>query len=190
MHIQTYSKPCVTLAYSEPWYIQNPDIFRTRSIFRTLAYVELWYIQNPLIFRTLAFSNSEAYSEPCQTSTMKHFAKIVNGYNYFCSNSFPRSLLHETNIMKQLLQRSLFYIKNYATQGDRGSWIFDKPIDIFRKISLFAVNKTCDLTKIEVFLRYFLRILFKSFRGLLLQYRTPPCISGVIANTLYTIFLR
>ena len=87
-----------TVIYPEPW------IFRTRSIFRTLAYVELWYIQNPLIFRTLAFSNSEAYSEPCQTSTMKHFAKIVNGYNYFCSNGFPRSLLHETNIMKKLLQ--------------------------------------------------------------------------------------
>ena len=27
--IQAYSKPCVTLAYLEPWYIQNPDIFRT-----------------------------------------------------------------------------------------------------------------------------------------------------------------
>ena len=46
-HNHTYSKPCVTLAYLEPWYIQNPDIFRTRSIFRTLAY-----------------SEPEAYSEP------------------------------------------------------------------------------------------------------------------------------
>ena len=36
--IQTYSKPCVTLAYLEPWYIQNTDILRTRSMFRALAY--------------------------------------------------------------------------------------------------------------------------------------------------------
>ena len=81
--IQAYSKPCVILAYLEPWYIQNSDILRTRSIFGTLAYSELWYIQSPRIFRTLAFSKSEAYSEPRQTSTMKRFAKIVNGYSYF-----------------------------------------------------------------------------------------------------------
>ena len=39
-------------------YIQNPSIFRTRSIFRTLAY-----------------SEPEGYSEHCQTSTMKSFAE-------------------------------------------------------------------------------------------------------------------
>ena len=94
-HIQTYSKPCGTLAYLKPWYIQNPDIFRTRSIFRTLAYSQRWYNQNPIIFRTLAYSKSEAYSEPCQTSTVKRFAKIVNGYNHFhklqlFSQSLPR----------------------------------------------------------------------------------------------------
>ena len=95
--IQSYSKPCVTLVYSEPWYINNPEIFGTRSIFRTLGYSELWYIQNSRIFRKLA---SEACSEPCQTSTMKRFAKIVNGYKYFCSMSLPSSLLHEINIMR------------------------------------------------------------------------------------------
>ena len=82
--IQAYSKPSVTLAYLEPWYIQAPDIFRTRSIFRTLAYSQSWYIQNPRIFSTLAYSKSEAYSEPCQTSTMKHSAKKINGSNHFC----------------------------------------------------------------------------------------------------------
>ena len=70
-----YSKPCVTLVYLEPWYIQNPDVFKPE------AYSEPWHIQNLRIFRTLAYSKSEAYSEPCQTSTMKRFAKIVNGYN-------------------------------------------------------------------------------------------------------------
>ena len=38
-HILAYSKPCVTLAYLEPD-IQNPEIFRTRSIFRALVYSE------------------------------------------------------------------------------------------------------------------------------------------------------
>ena len=46
--IQAYSKPCITLAYLEPWYIQNPDIFKIRNIFRTLAY-----------------SKSKAYSDIC-----------------------------------------------------------------------------------------------------------------------------
>ena len=76
--IQANSEPCVTLAYLKLWYIQKPDIFRTRSIFRTLAYSQPWYIQNLGIFRTLAYSKCEAYSELCQTSTMKRFAKIVN----------------------------------------------------------------------------------------------------------------
>ena len=39
-------------------YIQNPIIFRTRSIFRTMLY-----------------SEPETYSEHCQTSRMKSFAK-------------------------------------------------------------------------------------------------------------------
>ena len=65
--IQTYSEPCVTLAYLERWCIQNPAIFRARSIFKTLAYSQLWYIQNPDILRTLTYSKSLAYAAPCQT---------------------------------------------------------------------------------------------------------------------------
>ena len=56
------------------------------------AYSEPWHIQNPGVFRTLA------YSEPCQTSTMQHFAKIVNGYNYFRNISISCSLLYEKNV--------------------------------------------------------------------------------------------
>ena len=40
------------------------------------------HILNPGIFRRLAYSKSKSFSEACQTSTMKHFAKIVTGYNY------------------------------------------------------------------------------------------------------------
>ena len=50
-------------AYSESWYIQNPDIIRT------LGYLEPYYIRNPGIFRTLS------YSELCQTSTMECFCE-------------------------------------------------------------------------------------------------------------------
>ena len=33
--------------------------------------------------QTLTYSESEAYSEPCKTSTMKRSDKIVINYNYF-----------------------------------------------------------------------------------------------------------
>ena len=71
--IQVYSEPCATLTYLEPWYVQNPDIFRT------LAYSQIWYIQKAGIFKGLAYSKSKAYSETCQTSTIKRFS----GCNYF-----------------------------------------------------------------------------------------------------------
>ena len=76
--IQAYSEPCVTVTYLDARYIQNPDIFRT------MAYSKPWYIKNTGIFRTLAYSKFEAYSELCQTSTMKR--------------CLPRSLLHDINM--------------------------------------------------------------------------------------------
>ena len=79
--VQSYSKPCVALVNSEFSCIQNPDIFKTRCIFRILIYPKLWhiqnqkYIQNPRLFRTLENSKPEAYLEPCQASTIEHFEK-------------------------------------------------------------------------------------------------------------------
>ena len=70
-HNQTY--PGIAQAYS--------DIFRTlcyHDIFKTVvypepeAYSEPGHIHNTGIFRTLANSKSEAYSDSCRTSTMKH----------------------------------------------------------------------------------------------------------------------
>ena len=49
--IQAYSKPCATLAYLEPWHIQNHDISKIRNIFRILVYSEPRYIQNSGLFR-------------------------------------------------------------------------------------------------------------------------------------------
>ena len=68
-HIQTYSKLSLTLEYLEPWHIQNPDIFRTRSILKILAYSESPYIPNAYIckiqgiFRTLSNIYDEAFFE-------------------------------------------------------------------------------------------------------------------------------
>ena len=65
----------------------------------------------------VAYSKFEAYSETYQTSTMKCFAKIVNGYNYFTnynyfqSISLPRSLLYEINFMNFFKCRFNFYSK-------------------------------------------------------------------------------
>ena len=75
-----YSEPCVTPAYSEPWYIQNPGIFRARcknpGVCRIEVYSEPWNTQ------------PERNSEPCQISTMECCAKIGNSYSCFCKLSF------------------------------------------------------------------------------------------------------
>ena len=79
--IQAYSEPCVTLAYSE-----------------------IWYIQNPGIFRTLGYSELETYSELCQASSMERCekqgtAKIISAScNYLRNISFS-SLVHEINMI-------------------------------------------------------------------------------------------
>ena len=49
--IQAYLELCVTLTYLKLWYIQNPDIFRTRSIFK-----------NPGIF-TILVNSEPRYSQ-------------------------------------------------------------------------------------------------------------------------------
>ena len=68
-HIVAYLEPCMTLAYSEPCNIQNPDIFRIQDMFRILsrhilvhskrcvmlAYREPCHIQNFAIFRILGY---------------------------------------------------------------------------------------------------------------------------------------
>ena len=103
--IQAYSEPCVTLAYSELWYIENPGILKTRGIYRILVYPKLWHIQNPWLFRSLGYSKPETYSEPCQTPMMEHFGKqitaiiIFASYNYFYFISFSSPPVHETNLI-------------------------------------------------------------------------------------------
>ena len=113
-YIPAYSEPCIILRYSEPWYTQNPGILWTRDILRTRLYSEPWHtqnhkdIQNICIFRTVAYSETKAYSEPCQTSTMECFGKMVNGYNHFRSFAFHVLYFNEINIMKFFNARLIF----------------------------------------------------------------------------------
>ena len=94
MHIQNLGISRI-LAYSEPEsYSQSwcPDIFRTRGISRTL-------------------------SNTCDEELTA--VKVVNGYNYFRSILLPRSLFHEINTIRQLLQTQLFYAKKTIShQGE------------------------------------------------------------------------
>ena len=138
-HIQAHLEPCVTLTCLKLWYIQNPDIFRTRSIFRTLAYSEPWYIQNHRIFRTLAYSKSEAYPEPCQTYTMNLLRKLLTAiiiftnYNYFRSTTLTRSLLQKNKYTEVVTTEVVILCKNYGTRGNGGPCIFDILIGIFKQ---------------------------------------------------------
>ena len=100
--IQAYSEPCVTLAYSELWYIQNPDIFKTRGIFRTLLYPKLRHIQNERHIQKSGHFRTLGYSE---SSTMERLEKqltaiiIFASYNHFWNISFSCSLVHEINMI-------------------------------------------------------------------------------------------
>ena len=64
------------------------------------TYSESWNIQNPGIY-----SEPEAYSEPCQISTMERFEKqltatiIFATYNFFRNINFSCPLVHEINMI-------------------------------------------------------------------------------------------
>ena len=97
-----------TLVYLASGHIQSQKHIQNPGLFKTLVYSQPRYSGT---FRTLAYSKPDAYPEHCQTSAMKRFVKVVNGYNYFLSTSLPRSLLLEINTIRKLLQTQLFYIK-------------------------------------------------------------------------------
>ena len=91
------------VAYLEPFYIQNPGIFRAQDIFRTLsrhilaylkhyvtlAYWEPCHIQNLAIFRNLAYLGPEAYSESCLYRHIQAYSDIYFHFNFTC---FSRKL--------------------------------------------------------------------------------------------------
>ena len=124
-HIQAYLEPCVTLTYLKLWCVQNPEMFRRRSIFRTQAYSQLWYIQNPAIFRMLAYLNLTHIQNPVNIydEALIIFKAIIIFTNY---DYFRKACCVEVNILRQFLQRQLCYVKNYGARwgGGRGFLIY------------------------------------------------------------------
>ena len=74
------------MAYSEPWYIESPRIFRSRPIFSTLLY-----------------SGSEPYFQPCQASRIKRFKKTMQILFALFSNTSNWGLRETTDIKIKLV---------------------------------------------------------------------------------------
>ena len=93
------------------------------DIFRTLC--------NCGIFRILVYAKSETktYSEPCQTSVMEHFTKIVNSYSCFCKLYLQYQLFKLSTFFNKsifLLQKYLFVIsKSIVAPRGLGVMSFD-----------------------------------------------------------------
>ena len=68
-----------TLVYLASGHIQSQKHIQNPGLFKTLVYSQPRYSGT---IRTLAYSKPDAYPEHCQTSAMKRFVKVVNGYNY------------------------------------------------------------------------------------------------------------
>ena len=95
------------VAYLEPFYIQNPGIFRAQDIFRTLsshilaylkhyvtlAYWEPCHIQNLAIFRNLAYLGPEAYSESCLYRHIQAYSGIYFHFDFtYFSRKFKKNI--------------------------------------------------------------------------------------------------
>ena len=100
--------------YSEPWDIQNPSIFRTRSIFITLVYLKL-----------------EAYSEPSYIqSTVKHFE-----WNVLKKTKIPSTLSYIPENGAFLVHISLLF-QEVAFQFQKEPTL--KKIFIFWEMKVFS----------------------------------------------------
>ena len=70
-----HSAPCVILAYSQPYHILSPGIFRTGGLFKTL-----WNVD-------------QAYSEPCHRALLSH----IPAYSEPCAMLFYAETRHTWN---------------------------------------------------------------------------------------------
>ena len=87
-HIQSYSEPCVTLAYAETSHTRNPGIFRTLPYLHPNPYSEACHIKGNLqIFRTLTYLKPDTYLEPSQRFKMEILAKIVKKLQLFSQSA-------------------------------------------------------------------------------------------------------
>ena len=91
-HNQAYSKSCVNLAYSQPWYIQNPDIFKTRNIFRTPLYLNCGIFKTKAYFRHLRWSILWKQLTENSFTTYK-LATFSTSWNKYCEVVAPETVI-------------------------------------------------------------------------------------------------
>ena len=126
-----------TLVYPESWHIQNQKHIQNAGIFTILVYLEPRYT---CIFRMLAYSKPEACSEGAfvqEASAKERFLEVVNGCNYFrklFSHYKLAALFTSLNKYHNVVTPDVVIIckKYYGTRGDRGTWVFSIPIDIYK----------------------------------------------------------
>ena len=95
--IQAYSKPCVTLAYPELWYIKNHGIFRTGDI------------TSLNIFDGALWETANGYNYSCKLQLLSQYLLFMsfsswNKYDFLMQAYFS-------------LQKSLFNSKKVSGQG-------------------------------------------------------------------------
>ena len=83
--IQAHFEPCVTLAYSKLWYIQNAGISKTMAHAEPEIYSEFWAIENPGIFRTRGIPRT--------------LSNIYDGVYWETVNLCSCTLVHEINMI-------------------------------------------------------------------------------------------
>ena len=100
-HIQAYSAPCVTLAYSQPCHILNPDIFRTAGVFKTMRNVDQTYLE---ALSQALFNHIQVYSEPCVYSEHLHMQKPdilgIPEYSELFHNCIPTQIQNPVMLKK------------------------------------------------------------------------------------------
>ena len=116
-HIVAYLEPCVILAYSEPFHIQSPGIFRAQDMFRTLsrhilaylvgcvtlAFWKMCFIQNFAVFRISALRNSRHIQNPVYLGTFRH----IQRYSIIITLTF---FLHFFHTFQRDLKRHIFFL--------------------------------------------------------------------------------
>ena len=94
------ARPGIIQAYSGIFRTSfNPDVFRTRDIFRTLVYSKAWCIQNLRPIQNPVKNLQWSILRKKLMTTI-----IYANYNYCCSTSFSRPLHYEMNVMIYFIQ--------------------------------------------------------------------------------------
>ena len=175
------------MVFPEPWHIQNHNQIQNPSIFTTLVYSEPSHIQNAGVFEAYPRHIQNPVKHQWWSVLRKQLTAIIifANYNYFCSVSLITAFSISWNKYDEVvtLKVAILCKKTIVREGTRDREFLIYPLIYSNKLAylqlisvLERVNelifRTCNLTKNELFLRFFWtfsRILFKSFRGLLLQ---------------------